>query len=106
MPFIVSRNVDKLDNTTRMLIRRHVMSGKKKQKPAKSVAAGLLSAGPTTKHRTQVDLREVIDMYTSLQPGCFGTRIYDYPPEMDPSMLRKMQQGVLMHKLEGLRKVH
>lgn len=82
------------------------MRGKKKQKAVKSVAAGLLSAGPTAKHQTQVPLREVIDMYTSLQPGCFGTRMYDYPPEMDPSMLRKMQQGALMHKLEGLRKIH
>lgn len=82
------------------------MRGKKKEKSAKSIVGGLLSPGPTAKHRTQVPLREVVDMYTSLQPGCFGTRMYDYPPEMDPSMLRKMEQGALTHRLESLTKGH
>lgn len=82
------------------------MRGKKKQRAAKSVAVGLVWAVPTAKRQTQVSLQGVIDMYTSLQPGCFGTRMHDYPPEMDPSMLRKMEQGVLKHTLESLGKGH
>lgn len=91
MPFIVSSNIDKVDPTTRKLIRRHVMRGNKRKRRA----AGLASADSIQKHRTQVKLQEVLEMYTLLQPGCFGTHRYfvDFPNEIEPSILWNMEQG-------------
>lgn len=90
MPFIVSSGVEKADPTTRKLIRSHVMRGKKQKKRS---TAGLAPTYPI--QRPQVELREVIDIYTSVQPGRLGTRVYfvDFPAEIEPAMMLKMAQG-------------
>lgn len=98
MLFIVSSNIDKADPATRILIRRHVMRGKKRKKADRPGAAGPASADSIQKlqkHRTQARLQEVLDMYTRLQPGCFGTHRYfvDFPDEIEPSILWNMEQG-------------
>lgn len=48
------------------------MRGKKKHKRRRP--AGLAPTNPI--QRPQVELREVVDMYTSLQPGRLGTQLY------------------------------
>ncbi|KAI0124993.1 hypothetical protein BJ170DRAFT_635930 [Xylariales sp. AK1849] len=95
MPFIVSPNADKFDQGTRKLIRSHVMRGKKvKRTNNKLGVAGLASADSTHNHRTQTKIQDVISMYTLLQPGRFGTRLYfvDFPSEIEPSVLWDMGQ--------------
>lgn len=91
-PFIVASNIDKVDPATRKLIRRHVMRGKKRKKAGGPGAAGLALI---QNHGRQIRLQEVLDMYTQLQPGCFGTHRYfvDFPDEIDPSILWHMGQG-------------
>ena len=95
MPFIVSSNIDKVDPATRKLIRRHVMRGKKRKKADRPEAAGFVLADSIQNHRTQTRLQEVLDMYTLLQPGCFGTHRYfvDFSNEIEPSILWNMEQG-------------
>lgn len=96
MPFIVSSNIDKVDPATRKLIRRHVMRGKKRKKADGPGAAGPASADSIQNHRrTEIRLQEVLDMYTLLQPGCFGRHRYfvDFPNEIEPSILWNMEQG-------------
>jgi hypothetical protein len=88
MPFIVSSNIDKVGPATRKLIRRHVMRGKKRKRAGRP---DLASSDSIQNHR----LREVLDMYTLLQPGCFGTHRYfvDFPNEVESSILWNMEQG-------------
>ena len=95
MPFIITSNIDKVDPATRKLIRRHVMRGKKMKKTDRPGAVGLVSADSIQNHRTQIRLQQVLDMYTLLQPGSFGTHPYfvDFPNETEPSILWKMEQG-------------
>ena len=89
MPFIVTSNIDKVDPATRKLIRKHVMRGKKRKKTDRSGADSMQD------HRLLIMLQEVVDMYTILQPGCFGTYRYfvDFPDQVEPSILRSMEQG-------------
>lgn len=65
------------------------MRGKKQKKRS---TAGLAPTYPI--QRPQVELREVIDIYTSVQPGRLGTRVYfvDFPAEIEPAMMLKMAQ--------------
>jgi uncharacterized protein YajQ (UPF0234 family) len=93
MPFIVSSNVDGVDQATRKLIRSHVMRGKKPKKHR--VRAQIDHGSTNTTEKARLKLQDVIDMHTVLQPGRVGTHMYfvDYPKEMEPSMLMKMAQG-------------
>ena len=95
MPFIVSSNIDKVDPATRKLIRRHVMRGKRKKRADRPGAAGLAAPDAIQNHRRQIGLQEVLDMYTLLQPGCFGAHRYfvDFPDEIEGSILWNMEQG-------------
>lgn len=93
MPFIVSSNVDGVDQATRKLIRSHVMRGKKQKKHL--LRAQTDHGFTNTTQKVQLKLHEVIDMHMLLQPGRVGTYMYfvDYPSEMEPSMLMKMAHG-------------
>ena len=95
MSFIVSSNLDKVDPATRKLIRRHVMQGRKRKKADRRVAAGVAPADWIQNHGRQIGLQEVLDMYTILQPECFGTHRYfvDFPNEIEPSVLWSIEQG-------------
>jgi hypothetical protein len=89
MPFIVSSNLDGVDQATRKLIRSHVMRGKKPKKHR------VRAQSTNTTQKARLKLQDVIDMHTVLQPGRVGTHMYfvDYPKEMEPSMLMKMAHG-------------
>jgi hypothetical protein len=93
MPFIVSSNIDGVDQATRKLIRSHVMRGKKQKRTKGRPQADRKPIKPT--QNTQVKLQDVIDRYMILQPGRVGTHMYfmDYPSDIEPSMLLKMAEG-------------
>ncbi|KAK8076519.1 hypothetical protein PG994_003791 [Apiospora phragmitis] len=99
MPFIVSSNCDKADPATRKLIRSHVMRGKKKKRKSKRYApkgTDVIGIGTSNDliQRDRVNLEAVLEMYTPLIPGRFGTRLCfaDLPDEIDPSVIMQMIQ--------------
>jgi hypothetical protein len=95
MPFIVLLpDSGKADQSTRKLIRSHVMRGRNPKRAKRRSVVGRASSHPI--QRIKVTLHEVVTMYTSLQPQGVGTHLYfvDFPSEIEPSILMGMAQGL------------
>ncbi|ETS86475.1 hypothetical protein PFICI_00303 [Pestalotiopsis fici W106-1] len=96
MPFIVSCSTEKVDQATRKLIRSHVMRGKKTKKVKRlAIASSLSPASSAEPDKIQVNIHDVISMYSVLQPPvclflypCF----VNFPDEIEPRVLWEMQQ--------------
>lgn len=94
MLFIVSSNVEKVDQDTRKLIRSHVMQGKKQKRArAKSgfrtTTAGSFKSGNQT---VPIQLMDVITTSVPLLPGRIGSDLsfFEFRDEVEPRVLMNM----------------
>ncbi|CAG9985616.1 unnamed protein product [Clonostachys byssicola] len=93
MPFIVSRDLEKADATTRKLIRSHVMQGKKKRvRPRKSIQVQAVVIQPIPKAESEATLAEEMrHRYTISLPRRVGSDLsfIDFADDIELSMLEK-----------------
>ncbi|OTB07723.1 hypothetical protein M426DRAFT_266956 [Hypoxylon sp. CI-4A] len=89
MPFIVSSNMEKVDPTTRKLIRSHARRGKK-TKGSRATKDQHFSGKAITGYikTDRVKLDEVIEVYVPLTPGRIGPDLYfiEFTDVMEPSI--------------------
>lgn len=96
MLFIVSSNVEKVDQTTRKLIRSHVMQGKK-QKRIRAKTGQRTSGSVITRNRhlgAPVKLMDVITKGVPLLPGRIGLDLpyAEFRDEVEPRVLMNMMR--------------
>ncbi|KAK7213782.1 hypothetical protein V2G26_020960 [Clonostachys chloroleuca] len=97
MPFIVSRDLEKADATTRKLIRSHVMQGKKKMRvrPRKSMQVQAVVIQPIPKAESEATLAEEMrHRYTTSMPRRVGSDLsfIDFADDIELSMLLNMMK--------------
>ncbi|CAH0043372.1 unnamed protein product [Clonostachys solani] len=95
MPFIVSRDLEKADATTRKLIRSHVMQGRKKRvRPRKSmqVQAVVIHSIPKEVESEPTLAEEMRHRYTTSMPRRVGSDLsfIDFADDIELSMLLNM----------------
>lgn len=98
MPFIVSRDLEKADATTRKLIRSHVMQGKKKMRvrPRKSMQVQAVVIQPIPKAESEATLAEEMrHRYTTSMPRRVGSDLsfIDFADDIELSMLLNMMKS-------------
>ena len=95
MPFIVSTNLDQTDQTTRKLIRSHVMRRRNREKVKKRQnpeASHTLDSFPEIQGTTH---EHVIEQPPLPPPGRYPTYMYfaNFPDEIEPQLLMIVAQG-------------
>jgi hypothetical protein len=94
MLFIVSSNVEKVDQDTRKLIRSHVMQGKK-QKRFRAKSGFRTTSAESMKSRNQAVPIKLVDVITTsvpLLPGRIGSDLcfFEFRDEVEPRVLMNM----------------